>query len=112
MNTRLTAAALVAACALIGPAHADPTYTAQQAIRSSLLAGLAESECPGIKVNQTKVNESLRVVDSVYADADSYLHAVIQEDDSLRSKKLDARTLCAAARDPSFPFHFLLDIEN
>jgi hypothetical protein len=51
MLTRFTIIA-VAACALAGPAHADPVYTVKQAMDNSILAYWAAANCPGIKVER------------------------------------------------------------
>jgi hypothetical protein len=45
VNTRLTAATIIAALALIGPAHADPAYTVKDAGAHCGLLNLAEA-CP------------------------------------------------------------------
>jgi hypothetical protein len=117
------AAALVAACALIGQAQADPTYTVIQAMDNFILAYWAAANCPGIKVNEPKIEAQLLAagVRTEFKDLASFEKAHKQEEREVGKVLgiVDGTTiipnvavLCMSARDPLYAFHFLLDIEN
>jgi hypothetical protein len=115
--TRIVAAMIVAA-ALVAPAHADPAYTAKEALDNTILAWWAAANCPGIKTNEPKIKEQL----TREGVTDGYdLQKAGEQEEIVIKRQLgvaegttiipDVLRLCAAARDPSFPFHFLLDVE-
>jgi hypothetical protein len=108
MLTRFT---IIAACAVIGPASADPTYTVDEARLMIAAAVTAQVKCPGVKVDDPKV---WAMLDDSHLDHETVLDENAKFVGPLQILLDPARVelLCRSARDPSFPFHFLLDIEN
>jgi hypothetical protein len=99
--------AFAPACA----AWADPTYTLAQARSMVTSALLAEGKCPGVKLSAPKTR-------AMIAASNLSAEAVMDKDagqDTARRMLMNAAlmaSLCAAARDPRVPFHFLVDVTD
>jgi hypothetical protein len=100
---------IVAACALIGRAHAFD-MNAYQATHALALAMLADYNCPGITLNNAKVARIL--VQAGITDPT----ALQRQIKSIQIKYFeqfgtDRRKLCDFARDRDMPMRLMLDIE-
>jgi hypothetical protein len=98
-----------ALCEVMSGAAAGP-FTLDEAQTWFASAWLAQSRCPGVKLSDPKMAAWL----ATFSDQDAM---AIMDNNALHEHSLRIlihpnleAELCDDARDPKFPFHFLLDI--